>query len=220
MTVQYDGAGNVNVTVRTEGLTHIDEDEDSGGSGGDDDDTGGGGDAGDTDDNAGRENVKMTSSTTFIRESILLHLKNVDSEKLSYLSMYMNGATGYEDIVVSATEPRYAPLADKLAPSDPLVGLVRTCPTISVPVINVVIEYDATSANATAGGSKYPGTIPSGMTAICTSVSTSSAGKSYSTIAKKKTAMKHIVENWQIGFFSSSSSVYQYTDIQWPPKGK
>lgn len=195
ITVQHDGVGNVNVTVRTEGLTHVDDDDDDSGDGSDDDggDSGGGSEA---DDNAGRENVKMTSSTTFIRESILLHLKNVDSEKLGYLSMYMNGATGYEDIVVSATEPRYAPLADKLSPSDPLVGLVRTCPTISVPVINVVIEYDATSVNATAGGGKYPGTIPSGMTAICTSVTTSSAGKSYSTIAKKKTAMKHIVENW------------------------
>lgn len=191
-------------------------DESEGGSGGDGGDGGSGG--GDSDNDNKRENVKMTSSTTFIRESILLHLTGVSAEQLGYLSMYMNGATGYEDIVVSATEPRYAPLADKMAPSDPLVGLVRTCPTISVPVINVVIEYDATSANATAGGSAYPGKIPTGMTAICTSVTTSNAGKSYSTIAKKKTAMKHIVENWQIGFFSSASAVYKYTDIQWPPK--
>lgn len=205
------------MTVRDEDLELIDDDTDDGSDGGSGGDGGDGGSGSDDDKDDKRENVKMTSSTTFIRESILLHLKNVTPEQLGYLSMYMNGATGFEDIVVSATEPRYAPLADKLAPSDPLVSLVRTCPTISVPVINVVIEYDATTANATAGGTTYPGSIPTGMTAVCTSVTTSNAGKSYSTVVKKKTTMKHIVENWQLGFFSSSSAVYQYTDIQWPP---
>lgn len=160
-----------------------------------------------------RDVKSVSSSISIIKDNVLMHVKASEEQK-GYLSMYIGGATGFELIPQGTSgtgATTYTMLKNLMPPTNGLVSFCRANPTISLPVITVTISYTAKTADNVAGGQDYPGKVPSGMSAICTSVSSSPISGN-----KRK---KSYVETWQLGFFNNANSalIKQYTGIEWPP---
>lgn len=210
--ISDDGAGILTVSVRKETLEKTPEedttDEESGGEGEE-----GGEEGGSTMKPRPVRDVKsVSSSMSIIKDNVLLHI-NATEEQKGYLSMYIGGATGFELIPTGNNNgaTTYTQLKNLLSPTDSLVNFCRLNPTINLPVITVTISYTAKTADNVAGGQDYPGKVPAGMSAICTSVSSSPISGN-----KRK---KSYVETWQLGYFNNTNAalIKQYTGIEWPP---
>lgn len=216
-TISNDGNGLITVSTRTEKLEKTPDedtkDEEGGGSGGGEGEGGEGGEGGITMKPRPVRDVKsISTSMAMVKDNVLLHI-NATEEQKGYLAMYIGGATGFELIPdgTSNGATTYTMLKNKLDPSNGLVNFCRMNPTINLPVITVTISYTAKVADNVAGGQDYPGKVPSGMSAICTSVTSSPISGN-----KRK---KSYVETWQMGYFNNANSalIKQYTGIDWPP---
>ena len=216
--ISDDGQGLITVSTRKEQLEKTPEEDttdegtgDGEGSGGE---GGGGEEGGSTMKPRPVRDVKsISTSMAIVKDNVLLHI-NATEEQKGYLSMYIGGATGFELIPTGNNgngATTYTMLKNKLSPTDALVNFCRLNPTINLPVITVTISYTAKTADNVAGGQKYPGKVPSGMSAICTSVTSSPVSGN-----KRK---KSYVETWQMGYFNNSNAalIKQYTGIEWPP---
>lgn len=216
--ISDDGQGLITVSIRTEQLEKTADEDTTDDGTGDGDGEGGEGEGGEEGGSTMkprpvRDVKSVSSSISIIKDNVLMHVKASEEQK-GYLSMYIGGATGFELIPQGTSgtgATTYTMLKNLMPPTNGLVAFCRANPTISLPVITVTISYTAKTADNVAGGQDYPGKVPSGMSAICTSVSSSPISGN-----KRK---KSYVETWQLGFFNNANSalIKQYTGIEWPP---
>ena len=218
--ISDDGQGLITVSTRTEQLEKTPDEDTTDEGTGEGDGEGSGGEEGGGEEGGAtmkprpvRDVKSISTSMAIVKDNVLLHI-NATEEQKGYLSMYIGGATGFELIPTGnngSGATTYTQLKNKLSPTDALVNFCRLNPTINLPVITVTISYTAKTADNVAGGQNYPGKVPQGMSAICTSVTSSPVSGN-----KRK---KSYVETWQLGYFNNSNAalIKQYTGIEWPP---